>query len=121
MLIFPLYNNGDKQFQIISINQLKGEQMTNIVQKPETNEFPTYGKLNKDLKTLFEFSLKQCDRFLIFESLNEVTEYLKTALINDVQKDVIKQSLKDFGFYFIKLKLNKYVEDQKVLFIYEKC
>lgn len=124
--MFPLYNNGDLQFKIfaqITINKLnKGAyiKMQPIVKMPEANEFPIYQSLSKDMKRLFEFSLNQSNRFVFIENIKELSDYLKDAELTNDQKQSIKTLLTKFGFAFYNIKLSRYADRQKILFIYEK-
>jgi len=123
--MFPIYNNLDFQLKIFAVEFFKinqqnkrGSKMQNIVKMPAPSEYPIYNSLNREQITLFEFAAKNCDRFVIFENANEISDYFKN--ISDKRIDFIKQSLREFKFCFVKIKLSEIAPEQKILFIYDR-
>lgn len=126
--MFPLYNNLDKQIQIFAkqkyINQLnKGVKMSNsIVQMPAPGEFDLYHKLDKHNQALFEFSLKNCDRFIHFETIKEIRLFfLEIPVLEEMslmEIENIISRIKEFGFCYKKTQLTPLAPVQKILFLY---
>jgi hypothetical protein len=89
-----------------------------IVKMPSANEFPIFEKLDYNNKQLFEYCLKNSDRFVYFESVSEITDYLKNLSMNE-RFDIVNR-LKNSGFAYKKVKLSEAAPEQKILFIFDK-
>jgi len=123
--MFPIFNNLDKQLQIMAIEKLNQSTKSKvnvmektIVKMPSANEFPIFEKLDYNNKQLFEYCLKNSDRFVYFESVSEITDYLKNLSMNE-RFDIVNR-LKNSGFAYKKVKLSEAAPEQKILFIFDK-